>query len=186
LRGGPLAYHPIVRITTLPLATGDRHAALPDLVHLLREAVEDGASVGFLHPLDDEAAQGYWIDRLREARDGRRLALAAWDDEVLVGSVQLAFAAQPNGRHRAEVQRLLVRRGWRHRGIATALMTALEEMARAHGRTLLVLNTRSDDGPERLYERLGYAAAGRIPDFARNPDGSFNTTTIMWRRLDVP
>jgi hypothetical protein len=46
-----------------------------------------------------------------------------------------------------------------------------------------VLNTRSDDAPEVFYQRLGYSAAGRIPDFARNPDGSFNTTTIMWRRL---
>ena len=52
------------------------------------------------------------------------------------------------------------------------------------GRTLLVLNTRTGDPPEDLYRRLGYALVGHVPEFARNPDGTFNTTSLMYKRLD--
>lgn len=166
----------------LPDANG-RARALRDLIVLLRDAVDDGASVGFMAPLDENLAQAYWLERLREASNGRRVILAAYDDDTIVGSVQLVFAAQQNGQHRAEVQRLIVHRDHRQQGIATRLMEQLEDVAREHGCQLLVLNTRSDDAPERFYRRLGYTSAGRIPDFARNPDGTFNTTTIMWRRL---
>jgi GNAT superfamily N-acetyltransferase len=152
-------------------------------VLLLRDAVDDGASVGFLSPLDSGLAETYWDERLHEAARGKRVILAAYDEDTIVGSVQLVLAPQPNGRHRAEVQRLIVRRDHRHQGIASLLMKRLEDVARENGRILLVLNTRSDDAPEAFYQRLGYSSAGRIPDFARNPDGSFNTTTIMWRRL---
>jgi ribosomal protein S18 acetylase RimI-like enzyme len=172
-----------MHITARELQADGGEEALSDLVRLLREAVEDGASVGFLHPLDASTARSYWMERLTEASRGHRVVLTAIHDARIIGSVQLAFPSQPNGRHRAEVQRLIVRRDYRKQGIGSMLMLHAETAARARGRWLLVLNTRADDAPERLYERLGYIRSGRIPDFARNPDGSLNTTTIMWRRL---
>jgi hypothetical protein len=62
-------------------------------------------------------------------------------------------------------------------------MREIEAAARDLGRTLLFLNTRTGDPPEELYRRLGYERVGTIPDFAQNPDGTFNTTTIMYRHL---
>jgi ribosomal protein S18 acetylase RimI-like enzyme len=171
-------------IRAVPAGAGSDPAVLEQLVTLLRDAVEDGASVGFLAPLTDRVAIDYWRGRLEEVGSGRCIILGAWEDGEMTGTVQLWLPSQQNGAHRAEVQRLIVRRAARGRGVGSALMAAVEDAARAAGRTLLLLNTRRDDGPERLYRRLGYVEAGQIPEFARNPDGSFNTTTIMYRHLD--
>ncbi len=176
------AQMPSVEIRILSPDEGER--VISDLVELLNDAVNGGASVGFLAPVDPAAAESYWRSRLRELRAGTRVLLAAFDHDRVVGSVQLAFAPQQNGSHRAEVQRLLVRSSHQRRGIGSALMRQAEEAALAHGRTLLLLNTRAGDPAEALYRRLGYVAAGTIPDFARNPDGTFNTTTILYRHLN--
>jgi len=69
--------------------------------------------------------------------------------------VQLALATQPNAQHRAEVQKLMVHTRARRQGIGQALMTAVEVIARAAGRTLLVLDTRRGDGSEQLYLKDG-------------------------------
>jgi ribosomal protein S18 acetylase RimI-like enzyme len=154
-----------------------------DLVALLRDGVESGASSGFLAPLDEALAAGYWRERIAESASGRRALLVARERGRIVGSVQLLFAAQQNGRHRAEVQRLVVLRSARGRGIGTALMDRLEALARSRGVALVTLNTRAGDPPEALYLRLGYTIVGPIPDFAQNPDGSLNTTSIMYKLL---
>ncbi|HZH97331.1 MAG TPA: GNAT family N-acetyltransferase [Fimbriimonadaceae bacterium] len=167
------------------LRIGDvaEEGAVEGLVDLLGDAVEDGASVGFLAPLDRELAAAYWREKIREARCGERILLGAWSGERLVGTVQLAFPAQENGKSRAEVQRLLVHTAARRRGIGRALMERLEEMGRGDGRKVLFLNTRAGDPPEKLYLGLGYTLIGQIPDFAMNPDGTLNTTSIMYKQL---
>ena len=165
------------------LTANELDACLDELVAVLDDAVESGASVGFVSPLDADAARAYWRARAEEADAGRRLLLVARDDGRVVGSVQLAFAEQSNARHRGEIQRLVVHRSAQRRGIGSALMRRLEAEARAGGRFLLVLNTRAGDPPEALYRALGYTLVGRIPDYAQSPDGSFNTTSIMYRRL---
>ena len=127
-----------------PPAGPDDVAALVDL---LADAVADGASVGFLAPLDRALAAAYVAERLAEVRAGRRVVLVARDGGRIVGSVHLALAFDQNSAHRAEVQRLLVLRSHRGRGIGAALMRAVEGEARARGRTLLVLNTRTGGPP---------------------------------------
>src|SRR4029079_8403860 len=86
---------------------------LLELVESLREAVEDGASVGFLPPLGEEEAREYWEGVIGALREGSRVLLVARsaNDGAVVGTVQLDLAMRANGRHRAEVSRLLVRRG---------------------------------------------------------------------------
>jgi ribosomal protein S18 acetylase RimI-like enzyme len=42
----------------------------------------------------------------------------------------------PNQQHRAEIAKMMTRISHRHRGVATALLYAAEELAIAHGRTL--------------------------------------------------
>jgi ribosomal protein S18 acetylase RimI-like enzyme len=88
-----------------------------------------------------------------------------------------------NGLHRAEVAKLMVHRAARRRGIARALMLALEDHARRLGRTTLVLDTRQGDPSERLYQSLGYQLAGAIPEYARSADGTLDATAIYYRLL---
>jgi len=77
---------------------------------------------------------------------------------------------------------MLVHRRARRRGIGAQLMRAAEAAALAHGRSLLVLDTASDDA-RRLYERLGWQRCGDIPGFALLPDGQPCSTTYYYRQL---
>jgi acetyltransferase len=168
----------ITELTSEP-DTPQREAFL----HLLHDSVEGGASVGFLPPLSRAEAEEYWSGVFADVIGQRRVLLAAWDGTNLVGSVQLELAMKPNGRHRGEVQKLLVLRAWRGRGIGAALMLAVEDAARKRGRSLLVLDTRQGDTAERLYQRLGYSRAGVIPRFARNMHDTLDATVIFYKEL---
>jgi len=165
------------------LSADEMYVHQNDLVTLLQDAVDGGASVGFLAPLSSEAAAAYWERITREVADGERLILAASDNGHIVGSVQLALAMPPNGAHRAEVQKLLVHRAHRRAGIATALMNAVELAAKDAQRSLLVLDTQSGSDAERLYERLGYTRAGIIPYYALSSAGTYTDTVIFYRLI---
>jgi len=155
----------------------------PAFVELLRDAVDSGASVGFLAPMPLHEGREFWRAVRSELADGR-LLLGAFDDGKLVGSVQLAPVAKPNGRHRAEVQKLMVLRSHRGRGIAKALMAAIERKAAERGRWLLVLDTVPAQPAETLYQRLGYLRAGVVPDYAEKSSGGFDPTVIFYKRLN--
>lgn len=152
------------------------------LVELLKDSVDAGASVGFLAPLPPQEGREYWHSVRGELADGRVL-FGAFVDGKLVGSVQLAPVAKPNGRHRAEVQKLMVLRSYRGRGIGKALMAAVEGKAAELGRWLLVLDTVPAQPAEQLYERLGYVRAGVVPDYAEKSSGGFDPTVIFYKQL---
>jgi ribosomal protein S18 acetylase RimI-like enzyme len=101
----------------------------------------------------------------------------------LVGTVQLALATKPNGRHRGEVQKLLVHTTARRRGIAQKLLDAIERAALEAGRSLLVLDTEQGSDAERLYRRAGYSEAGVIPRFAATTAGPLTATVIFYKEL---
>jgi acetyltransferase len=163
------------------LTGAEATAALPALIDLLRDAVESGASVGFLPPLDRDAARAYWESVVDAVSRGTRILLAARIAAGIVGSVQLDLAQQPNARHRAEVMKLLVLRSARRQGIGRALLAAVESEARHAGRSLLVLDTRRGDAAEQLYRGHGYTEAGIIPRFARGADGLLHDTVFFYR-----
>lgn len=149
---------------------------------LLSDSVDSGASIGFLAPLAPEQGREFWRAVKSELADGRIL-LGAYLDGRLVGSVQLAPVAKANARHRAEVQKLIVLQAYRGRGIAKALMAAIERKAAELGRWLLVLDTVPDQPAEKLYRCLGYRRAGIIPDYAERSSGGFDPTVIFYKQL---
>ena len=158
---------------------------LDDLTRLLQDAVASGASLGFLAPLDDNAAQTYWQGVIAKVEQGTRVLLVARAaDGSLVGTAQLDTETMPNGAHRAEVQKVCVLRSARGQGIGRQLMVAIEAAAHAAGRTLLVLDTRQGDVAEGLYRKLGYVEAGVIPDYARSSSGDLAASVFFYRVLD--
>jgi acetyltransferase len=167
----------------LSLHPTDATKWLSQLIVLLQDAVDSGASVGFLAPLSNPDAHQYWTGVFGEVGEQSRIVLAAVQQDQIVGSVQLALGTMPNALHRAEVQKLLVRRSHRRHGIGRALMTAVEEAARQEGRHLLVLDTRLGDDAERLYTRMGYLRVGVIPQFARGSSGTLDATVLFYRDL---
>lgn len=163
----------------------DAAAARATLAGILCDAVNGGASVGFLPPLTVAEAETYWDSVIATLATGGRALLAARAEGQIFGTVQLDLPAKPNARHRAEVQKLLVHSAARRRGVGMALMVEAEALARRLGRTLLVLDTREGDGAEHLYRRIGYREAGRIPGYARNGDGGLDATILFYRQLEA-
>jgi GNAT superfamily N-acetyltransferase len=170
---------------TMQLHPTDAAKHLPQLIALLQDAVDSGASVGFLAPLAGVEAYHYWMKAFVQLSEQSRIILAAVHDGAIVGGVQLELASMPNGAHRAEVQKLLVLRPWRRRGIGLALMTAIEQAARQAGRTLLVLDTRLGDAAEQLYTRMGYTRVGVVPRFAMSSAGTLDATVVFYRELSA-
>jgi GNAT superfamily N-acetyltransferase len=153
------------------------------LAWLLQDAVAGGASVGFLPPVRDSEARAYWEGIVTDVAVKKAVLFAAFEDEKLVGSVQLCLPAMPNARHRASVEKLMVLREYRKQGVGRALMEDLEGHARELGRTLLILDARRGDVAEQVYEALGYRRAGKIPRYARGHNGALEETVIYYREL---
>jgi acetyltransferase len=150
---------------------------------LLIDCVQGGASLGFVAPLALECARRYWDGVEAELEQGSRLLLIATDGTDVAGSVQLSLCMKQNGRHRAEVEKLLVRTARRRAGTGRALMHAVEALAKEYGRSLLVLDTRSDDVASMLYRQCGYREAGRIPNFALSSNGRLDSTTFFYKEV---
>jgi ribosomal protein S18 acetylase RimI-like enzyme len=161
--------------------------ASPDTIErltgMLVETVAAGGSVSFMHPLAPEMAASFWSRSLAAAERGERIVLGAYDGEVLVATVTLLLDFPPNQPHRAEIAKMMTSLNHRGRGLATRLMLAAEGMAVELGKTLLVLDTATEDGAARLYERLGFTLAGEIPDFALKPHGGLTGTLVYWKRI---
>jgi GNAT superfamily N-acetyltransferase len=156
-----------------------------ELIDILTDCVDGGASVGFLPPLRTEEAAAYWRGVAEALRDGSRvLLIAGVPGRPADGTVQLDLCTRANGLHRAEVVRLLVHRRARRAGLGRALMHAIEAEARRRGRTTLVLDTREGDPSERLYQSLGWQRAGVIPRYARSAGGALDGSVFYYKLLD--
>jgi acetyltransferase len=168
-------------IETLDAVAAAREA--PALVELLRDAVDDGASMGFLPPLAIDEAAAYWRSVAAAIAAGARILAVARGEGGVIGSAQLDLAQPPNGRHRAEVQKVMVHTRARRRGVGRALMQVVEDQARAAGRTILVLDTRHGDPSERLYVLAGYRCAGIVPEYARSAGGALHATALYYKLM---
>jgi len=160
-------------------------ADLEMLAEVLHAVVQGGAGVSFIVPFSARDARGYWLEKVLPGvqAGSRRVVVARWGPRI-VGTVQLDLAVPPNQQHRAEVAKLLVHPSARRRGVARALMVALEAIARSEGRTLLTLDTVTGGHAEPLYRSLGYVAAGVIPGYARGSlTPQLEATTVMYKQL---
>jgi hypothetical protein len=161
-------------------------AELDGLSELLHASVHAGASVGFVLPFPRSEAAAFWHDTVAPAvRSGARLLWIARQGGVTAGTVQLMPATPPNQPHRAEVTKLLVHPDHRRRGLARALMAALEAGARDLGRSLITLDTRTGDPSHRLYRSLGYRDVGELPGWSLDPHdpGKLDPTTFLYKAL---
>jgi acetyltransferase len=160
-----------------------RTNALRNLCELVRDAVSGGASVGWVTVPSEREASDYWRGVADQVQSGAMVVLVARAPSAVVGTVQLQLSARPNGAHRAEVARLLVHSRARRRGLGAALMRAIEGEALKHRVSLLVLDTRTGDPSQQLYEKLGYRLAGIIPNYARGTTGTLEPTSIMYKEI---
>lgn len=156
-----------------------------DLATILHACVTDGASVGFVSPFSLSDAARYWRETVfPSVMKGGRFLFVATHAGRAIATVHLVVEMMPNQQHRAEVSKLLVHPDGRRKGIARALMIAVEAKAREIGRGLLTLDTRTGDHAEPLYRSLGFEVVGCLPGFALSPDRScYEATTYMYKPL---
>jgi GNAT superfamily N-acetyltransferase len=160
---------------------GDRE--IQGLSDVLIDCVEGGASVSFMLPMSRAKAEAYWRSMSASVARGERVALAAEDAAgTIVGTVMVILDQPENQPHRGDIAKMLVHRQVRRQGVGAALLAAAEHSALNAGKTLLVLDTASDDA-ERLYARQGWQRCGHIPDYALLPNGTPCATTIFFKFL---
>lgn len=154
---------------------------LAELGDVLQACVADGASVGYTDPADRAAIDRYWQGTVDSLASHECDLLVARENDTVVATVMIDYCGKPNGRHRAEICKLLVHPAARQRGIARQLMKLAEQQAGDKGITLLVLDTRSGDVASQLYLSLGWQVAGEIPAYAESIEGRLDATTYMYK-----
>ena len=167
------------------LNADDFAAALPGLADLLVDAVDDGASVGFLAPVSAQAASAWWQTQRTAVADGSLLVWVAEGSDGICGTVSLALEAKANSRHRAALIKLMVHRRARGRGLARQLLRAAEDAALDAGRTLLILDTETDSDADHLYRATGWTCFGIVPNYAADPGGTLRDCSFFYKQLST-
>jgi GNAT superfamily N-acetyltransferase len=156
---------------------------MQELSDVLIDCVEGGASVSFMLPMTRAKADAFWRAAAASVARGERVVLAAENAAgTIIGTVMVILQQPENQPHRGDIAKMLVHRQARRQGVGAALLAAAERSALKAGKTLLVLDTASDDA-ERLYARQGWQRCGVIPDYALLPDGPPCATIIFYKFL---
>jgi GNAT superfamily N-acetyltransferase len=156
---------------------------IDELAGVLHDCVEGGASVSFMWPFDREQARAYWTGVVEALEQDRLRLYVATIDDVVRGTVQLWLDGPCNQKHRGDIRKLLVHRGFRRLGLARDLMRHAEQQARILGLSLLTLDTVTASPGEHLYVSLHWQRVGVIPNYAKWPDGRFCDATVLFKEM---
>jgi ribosomal protein S18 acetylase RimI-like enzyme len=108
------------------------------------------------HPPFPIAYEAFLDEARSVLASGDARVLVASSGEAVIGTARVELAWRPYGPI-GEIRRVVVSEAWRRHGVATRLMAAAEEAARAMGTGNLRLTVVSGNADaRRLYERLGY------------------------------
>jgi GNAT superfamily N-acetyltransferase len=154
-----------------------------ELIDLLVDSVEGGASVNFVWPMTRPKAEAWWAGALASHARGERVILTAEATARLDGTVQIILAPQENQAFRADIAKLMVHRRARRQGLGALLMHAAEAEARRIGRTLLTLDTESAGAAAQLYARLGWIKYGEVPAYATSADNRMRDTVSFFYKM---
>jgi len=150
---------------------------------LLEDSVNNGASIGFLAPIEKNEVLNYWREVNHKLAQGNSRLWIAIQQGKIVGSVQLSLVSKKNGVHRAEVEKLMVLTTARKQGIAKLLLNKLENFSKEKSLRLLVLDTREGDVSELLYSKIGFVRVGVIPNYVVSSNGNYDGTVIYYKKL---
>ncbi|MEI8333475.1 MAG: GNAT family N-acetyltransferase [Chloroflexota bacterium] len=160
-------YVDMVRPSIDPVA----EVPVPDGIRIVAPDPADRGSLLTLLALETEAFRDHWgahpttdaekAGILADPAVDPALWRVAWDGDDIAGLVRPIVFTEENeafGRHRIWIDTLSVRRPWRRRGLARALLTAALVAGRERELTSAGLSVDTDNttGALALYERLGF------------------------------
>ncbi|GII33768.1 GNAT family N-acetyltransferase [Planotetraspora mira] len=169
--------------TITRLSADDFDRSVKSLADLLMDVVAGGASLGFILPFDQDAAAAWWRTRRPAVSEGSLIVWAAHGPDGVAGTISLALEPKPNGRHRAEIVKLMVHREARGRGLARELLATAEQAASQAGATLLLLDTVTGSPADHLYHSAGWTRFGVVPDYATSPGGVLEDCSFFYKQL---
>ncbi|MEI8222395.1 MAG: GNAT family N-acetyltransferase [Actinomycetes bacterium] len=150
---------------------------------LLYEAVQSGASMGYLLETPLSELEAFWSSILSDVSHGNAKIVYAQEERVPIGVVVLAFEKNPNAKHRAEVKKLIVAREKQGLGVGKKLLSLLEMEARMSEKSLLILDTETDSVADSLYQSLQWTRLGEMPSHSASPNGELRPTTFYFKEL---
>ena len=156
----------------------------PALVRILIEAVQAGASLGFMQNLGAEIALAFWQGAFEKIESGEVVIFAAFSGKVLIATTTLRLTTPSNQPHRGEICKVIVAPSHQGLGVGKALMKAAEIAAVEAGKNLLTLDTESESGAEFFYLSLGWLKVGEIPRYALSPSGDLHPTSIFYKEFN--
>lgn len=111
--------------------------------------------------------------------------LCAWQGAQLLGAVSCETETRAKQRHIAHIVGMMVRDECQGRGIGRALLQAALRLLRQEAQLeqVLLSVTRSNAGAVRLYEGLGFARYGSLPQAIKLPSGEYLDKDLMRLRL---
>lgn len=166
------------------LSAPEFEPCVKELADLLVNAVDDGASLGFVTPFDHEAAAAWWRAQAPAVAEGGLIVWVCREDGAMTGTISLVRASKPNARHRAEIIKLMVHRDARGRGLSRTLLATAERAAIEAGAELLLLDTETGSTAEHVYLTSGWTRYGIVPDYAGSPDGTLRDCSFFYKRLN--
>ena len=143
-----------------------------------------GGAVGTPMPATIADVRTLSSKAFRDVKEGSDHIVVAYDDGTAVGFGFLTHNPGTLFAHWAIVKRLQVDPARQGKGIGSALMAAITDIARDRlGLEQLQLTVRGKTGTEAFYERFGYQVVGRIPDSIRVSPGDDRDMIYMMTRL---
>ena len=136
-----------------------------DLLQLLaiyNDEVEHGISTLDLHPRTLEERR-VWLEEHNV--ENHPLIVGVEGDEITGYASLSAYREKEAYRSTVELS-VYVARAWRRRGVASALMRTILDMARCDPRTHLVVSviTSGNEASACLHDRFGFTFCGTIPE----------------------
>jgi GNAT superfamily N-acetyltransferase len=170
-------------VEIVELSADEARAAARDLAQLLLDAHASNMSLGLQGPLTFEHAVETWVETAARLDPERRVLLAALEDGIVVGAVQVVRADAENGASRAEIVRLAVRGDRRGTGLGRRLLEAAVERSRGLGLRLLWLTTHEETDSDRFYDAVGWTRLGVLPAYSTRPDGTLAGAAFYYREV---
>ncbi|MFD3512850.1 GNAT family N-acetyltransferase [Streptomyces sp. NPDC058657] len=157
-------------------ATADDWAAIWPFFHRITAA---GDTFTFPLDLDEETGRGWWMYCAPQ-----RTVVAVAADGTVLGTAKMNNNQNGNGAHVASAS-YMVDPAHGGRGVGRALVEYTLDWARAEGFRAMQFNAvaASNTHAVRLYERLGFAVIGTVPDGFRHPEQGYVGLHVMHRAL---
>jgi phosphinothricin acetyltransferase len=141
---------------------GDQHLA--GILAIYNHAVAHTTAIWNEGLVDLESRRTWWRGRI----DAGFPVLVAVDGGEVLGYASYGPFRAFDGYRRTVEHSVYVAEGARRRGVATALLTALEGRARAQGMHVMLGGIAADNEASlKLHAKLGFVETGRLPEVGR-------------------